>query len=125
MTTTHPMLTVGERLSIARTRADMKVGTMAQALGRHRNMVTAYESTDDPPMWVIRRYVEVLGNDTSVEWLTAEVGEAPRDLRPGTRAPRVRTGSNQPALFQMRGGRGRWSYEPWTNADSSSEQEAA
>lgn len=78
-TTLHPMLTVGERLSIARNRAHMKVGTMATVLGRHRNMVTAYESSNDVPLWVIRTYAEVLPNHTTVEWLTAEVGEPPSD----------------------------------------------
>lgn len=79
-TAPHPMLTVGERLSIARNRAHMKVGTMAQFLERHRNMVTAYESSDDVPLWVIRKYAETLPNGTTVEWLTAEVGPPPVDL---------------------------------------------
>lgn len=111
MTTTHPMLTVGERLTIARTRADVKVATMADALGRHRNMVTAYEGSDEPPMWVIRRYVDFLPNDTSVEWLTAEVGDPPRDLRASSRLSGCIYGCDppQPAMFD-RDERGRWYY---------------
>lgn len=73
------MLTVGERLHIARTRAGVGVGEMAAHLNRHRNRVTAYEGAgDDVPLWVIRTYAEVLPNGTTVEWLAAEAGDPPR-----------------------------------------------
>lgn len=75
------MLTVGERLSIARNRAGMKAQEMAMLLGRHRNRVTAYEGSAEPPLWVVNAYAANLPNDTTVAWLTAEVGPAPRDLR--------------------------------------------
>ena len=70
------MLDLGERLRIARDRAHVGVQEMATALGRGRNMVTLYERGDNAPLWVVRRYVEVLGNCT-LEWLVAEVGPSP------------------------------------------------
>ncbi|NBW09930.1 MAG: XRE family transcriptional regulator [Caulobacteraceae bacterium] len=73
------MLDLGERLSIARNRARVGVGQMAKYLNRQRNMVTIYERGDNAPLWVVRRYAEVLGNCT-VEWLVAEVGSSPARL---------------------------------------------
>lgn len=92
------MLTVGERLHIARTRADVGVGEMAGHLERHRNRVTAYENAgDDVPLWVVRTYAEVLPNETTVEWLTAEVGDPPRFLE-RTITTRRYSASDQPEL---------------------------
>jgi transcriptional regulator with XRE-family HTH domain len=71
------MLTTGERLKIARERAGVSIHDMAEGLGRHRNRITAYERSDDPPLWVLRGYVDELGNVT-LEWLAAESGDPPR-----------------------------------------------
>jgi transcriptional regulator with XRE-family HTH domain len=87
------LLTVGERLHVARLRAGVKTQDMAERIGRHRNRVTAYEQSaaEDQPLWVLRAWAESLDNDTTVEWLAAEVGPAPRI----TAAPRSRRRANQ------------------------------
>ena len=83
------MLTVGERLHIARTRADVGVGEMAIHLNRHRNRVTAYENAGDrekkraamqaDPDW--RAYIAESGKlgalDRQENWLYNDVSFYP------------------------------------------------
>lgn len=70
------MLTVGERLRVARERAGLSVNEMAVRLSRHRNMVSRWEKGHaEPPLWVVRTYGEA--TQATIEWLVAEVGPPP------------------------------------------------
>lgn len=75
-TQTTIMLSVGERLSIARSRAGVGVQEMANRLGKHRNRISAYESAESLPLKLIELYADKLGNVTA-EWLAFEIGEPP------------------------------------------------
>src|SRR5690606_360834 len=96
------MLTISERLRIARERAGLSGREMGDLIGRHRNRITAYESAgDDVQTWVVRAYAEHLPNEATFEWLIAEVGTAPRVMVGTHRSPRAITGEPwfAPTLF--------------------------
>lgn len=81
------LLTIGERLRLARERAGISVGQFAERVGKHRNNVARWESRTSAvsSLKTINMYVEVCGN-TTAEWLLFEIGDWP-PLSPGSPDP--------------------------------------